>query len=215
VIAIPEGVSPNAKFNLFDYLMPGQLVFMFLSAGLNSVGIQLAQQRQSGTLRHLFSTPLSMPVWLASRVLANLLMGLLQVVILYGVGMAVFKLHLPANLPGTVFMVLLGATTTVGMGLLVGALAKNAEAAFPIALIIYMILSFLGNVMMPLDDFGATINYVMKFMPSYYMTHGLKLVMMQGKGLFDARFDIAVLVVVTVVTMSIATWRLRKQFVAA
>ena len=55
----------------------------------------------------------------------------------------------------------------------------------------------------------------MKLMPSYYMTHSLQQVMMKGQALGSVLFDIAVLALTALVTLSIASWRLRKQFVTA
>jgi ABC-2 type transport system permease protein len=213
VFGKPETIMANQKFNVFDFLMPGQIAYMLLSSGLVSVSIALAQQRQSGTLRHLFSTPLSVGVWLSARVLANLMMAMIQVVVLYGVAVAVFKLTLPVNLFGTAVVLVISAMSTLGMGLVVGALSKSVDAAFPIAMILYMTLSFLGNAMMPLDQLSPMLQNLTKFVPSFYMAHSLKLVMMQGKGLGDAAFDLSILIGVAAVTMGLAMWQIRKQLI--
>ena len=48
---------------------------------------------------------------------------------------------------------------------------------------IFMVLLFLGNAMMPLENPPAFISAIMPFAPSYYMTEALRAVMMHGKGL--------------------------------
>jgi ABC-2 type transport system permease protein len=203
------------SFTTFEYLLPGQLAFALLSAGLMTVGIALANQRQAGTLRHMFSTPLSIGLYTTSRLIANVLMALLQIGLLYGAAMVLFDVALPANLVGTLVLLVFGALATVGMGLAVGTLSKNAEQAFPMAMTLYMSMAFLGGAMMPIETAPAIVTTLSKFVPVTYMTHSLKLVMMQGQSLGVVWVDLLVLAGCAVGLTSLAMWRMRRQFALA
>jgi ABC-2 type transport system permease protein len=208
---LPEAAS----LNVFDFLLPGQLVSMLLSAGLISVAMSLSSQRQTGTLRHMFSTPLSVGVWMAARVAANLLMAALQSAVLYGVAGAMFNVHMPANIGATLVVLGLCALATVGMGLVVGVLIPGPDAAMPVAMILFMGSLFLGGSMMPLETGPAILQQVAHFVPSYYMTHALRLVMMQGKSLGEVGPDIAILTGCAAAGLGLAAWRMRRQFITA
>lgn len=216
VLAVePQALPGVAKVQIFDFLMPGQLGYMLLSAGLVTVAMWLANQRKNGSFRHMFSTPVSVGLWLGSRVAANLLLALVQSLVLYIAAYQIFGVALPANLAGTVLVVAASALATLGLGLAVGVLAPSPEAAMPITMIIFMMTAFLGGSMMPLDGAPAIVQTLAKFVPSTYMNHALRQVMMQGAGLGTVLPDLAVLAVCTLGGLILAAWQMRRQFASA
>ncbi len=206
-------LEAGTRVNIYDFMMPGMLTYMLLNAGVVSVAISLAYQRQTGTMRHMFSTPLSMRVWMSGRVLANLVLSLLQIALIWAFGMVLFDVHLPSNPGGTLLLLFLCAVAGLGMGMAIGTLTRNADAAQPIALVIAMALTFLGNAMMPLDNAPQIVQALMKLMPSFYMTHALQVVMMKGQSLISVPFDLLVLAATAGAGFLLAGWRLRKLFV--
>ncbi len=213
VLAVEAQPLPGmVKLNVFDFLLPGQLTYMLLSAGLVSVAIWLANQRKSGAMRHMFSTPVSVGLWLGARISANLLLAVIQAAVLYATAYFVFDIPMPVNVVGTVVAVVACALATLGLGLAVGVLAPNPDAAMPASLILIMALAFLGGSMMPLDGAPAIFQTLGKAMPSYYMTHALRAVMMQGGSLGTVVFDLMILGVCAVGGSGIAAWQLRRQF---
>ncbi|MDF2627476.1 MAG: transporter permease protein [Symbiobacteriaceae bacterium] len=201
--------------DVLDFMMAGQLVYMLLSAGLMTVAIALASQRQNGSLRHLFTTPLSMGVWFGAQMLANIAMATLQIVVIFVVGHLLFGVHAPLNIPATAVVLFISSLACLSMGLAIGALVKSAEAAFPISMILFFSIAMFGNVMMPIDGAPPFILAVQKWMPSYFMTEALGKVMMRGEGLLNAAGEVSMLLGLMVVCGSVAIWRIRKQMTVA
>jgi|GEM_PF-3105649 len=212
VVPKPESLADVGRSSIFDFLMPGQLVFMLCSAGLITVAASVATTRGTGAMRHLFSTPLTTGVWLAARIMANLVLAALQLVILYGAGMLLYGIHLPLNIPGTLALLVLAALMTLSLGLAIGMLAKTWESALAISLIIYMVLALLGDVSFPLANSPQMIQSLSRFVPSTYMTHSLRLVMMHGKSLLAVGTDLAVMASLTAICLGVGAWGLRRQF---
>lgn len=205
----------EVEFNIFDFLMPGQVTFMFLGAGIVTVALSLAQQRQSGSMRHLFSTPLSMGHWMAARIVANLVLCIMQSLALFVAARVMFDVRPPANITGTAVLLLLSALMTLSIGMAVGTLSKTQESATVLAQILSIGLAFLGNAMMPMNGAPSIVQTISKVLPTSYMTHSLRLVMMQGQGLSDVALDIAVLVGFTALCLGVSTHQLRKQFLVS
>lgn len=215
LISEAQAVETGSAMEIFDFLMPGQLVYMLLSAGLMTVAISVAAQRHGGELRHMLSTPVSIGVWMAARFLSNLVLTVIQAALLFSVAYLLFDVRPPTDVAGTVVVVLLSMLVALGLGMTVAVFAKGAEAALAISMVLYMALTFLGNAMMPLDGAPAVVQYLTKLMPSSYMTSSLRLVMMQAKGLGAAATDLAILALCAAVFLGISSWRMRKQFTAA
>lgn len=210
-----EEIETVHHLGVMDFMMPGMLTYMLINAGVVSVAIGVAYHQKNGTMRHMFATPLSMGVWLTGRILSNVVLAVVQILLIWVVGMGVFKVQPPSNLMGTAVILLLTTLATLGIGLVIGALAKSGDAAQPIALIISFMLTFLGNAMMPLDGAPQIVQTIMRWMPSFYMTDALQRVMMKGQALATVPGDLAVLAATAAVCLAVAALRIRKQFAEA
>lgn len=208
-----ETVEGSVKRDVFDYLMPGQMTIMLLSAGLFTVGISVAAQRQTGALRHLFSTPLPVGVWGMARIGANLVMALFQAVVLFAFAAAVYGVAPPANLGGTVVTVAVSALATLGLGLLIGTLVKGEDRALAVIMPLYMAMLFLSNAAMPLEDPPAVIAAMQPFVPAYHMTEALRAVMRDGLPLRAVGGELLILGAVAAVTLGLSLVRIRRQYV--
>jgi ABC-2 type transport system permease protein len=213
---MPEAVKLEAAKGLkaVDFLMAGQLTYMFLNAGLMSVAIWLALQRQNGTLRHMFATPLSLGAFLSARATANLVMALVQCAVIFAVGKAVFGARLPTNLLGSLVVLTLASLTSMGIGLLIGAVSRNFDVAFALGLISNMMLFFLGGAMTPLDGAPAFMQTLAAFLPSHYMMQGLQQVVVYGKSMAEVPAALLIMALTAVVTIGIAAIRLRREILS-
>lgn len=198
---------------VFDYLLPGQMAVMLLSAGMFTVAVTVAGQRQSGALRHLFSTPVSVGAWTLSRMAANLCMALIQAVLLFLFAGLVFDVAPPQNVGGTLVVLVLSMLASLGLGLVIGMLVKGENSAVAVTMPFFMMLLFLGNSTMPLENPPAFIAAIMPLAPSYYMTEALRAVMMHGSALSAAARELAVLVAFAAASLGFALWRMRRQYV--
>lgn len=210
-----QRLDSTERLGLFDLMMPGLLVYMVLNAGVMSIGPTIAHQRRAGTLRHMFSTPLTMGSWLAGTVASIQALALLQWLLLWGAGMALFNIQMPANLPGTLFILLLSSTAGIGIGLAIAAFARNPEAAMPISIIVSMGLSFLGGAMLPVEQAPEAVQAAMRAMPSFYMTHALQQVTMKGLPVAAVLPDLGALALTAALSLGLAAWRLRRTVAAA
>lgn len=199
--------------NAFDYLIPGQMAVMLLSAGFITVGINIAAQRNGGTLRHLFSTPISIGGWAVTRALSNLVMSIIQGALLYAFAALLFDVAPPANLLGTLVVVFVSALTCLSMGLLVGVLVKGEAGAMAVSMPFFSVLIFLGNSAMPLIDPPRIISLLLPWMPTYHMTNAMREVMRFGSGLSSVLPELAILGGIAVVFWGVSLWLLRRQFV--
>lgn len=196
----------------FDFLMPGQMAVMVTAAGFVTVAITMGGQRRDGSLRHLLSTPLSVGSWTAARVLANVLMAGVQGVLLFVFAALLFDVSPPANLPGTIVVVLVCTLASLSMGIFVGTLVKGEATAMAVVMPIYMVLIFLGNSAMPLLDAPRFIQVMLPWVPTYHMTEAMRAVMMFGEGLGAVTKELAILGGLAAGLLGIALALMRRQY---
>lgn len=198
---------------VFDYLIPGQMTVMLLAAGMITTSVNLAAQRASGAMRHLFSTPLPVSVWTAGRLVASILMSVVQAIVLFSFAYVVYNVAPPANLAGTVIVMLLCTFASLGFGLIVGTLVRGEEAALAVTMPVFMVLLFFGNAAMPLENPPPFVEAILPFVPTYHMTEALRAVIIDGLSFTAAGRELAVLGGLSVALIGASLLQMRRQFV--
>lgn len=207
-------LDATASLGFFDLAMPSALVWMLLNASILTTGPQIAYQCRAGTLRHMFSTPLRMGSWLAGTVLGLQLLAFVQLLVLWGVGIAYLGAQAPRNLPGTVVILMLSSAAGLGIGLIIATFAPSVQAANPLAVIVSTGLGFLGQgvVASPLPE---PLHALMLASPSFRMARALQQVMMKGQPLAAVLPDLGVLALTAALGLTLAALRLRRTVVDA
>jgi ABC-2 type transport system permease protein len=167
-----------------DFLVPGIVGMTIMQLGLFGVAFGFVQLKRTGALRRLFATPTSPAYFLSAQVLSRLIIGFVQVTILFGVGLW-FGLQMFGDYLSLAVIVLIGSSIFLAVGFAIAGWAKNEDQAAPVANLVSLPMMFLSGVFFPRDalpDFLATIT---GFMPLTYVNDALRAVVNQGAGLLS------------------------------
>lgn len=130
----------------------------------------VAEQRSRLTLKRLRGTPLPPWAYLAGRVLAAVVLGLVTILLMFAVGVLLFDVQLPAGvwLPTAVAFVI-GIVCFTSLGLLISSLAGSPQAVVAVALGTLLPLSFISDVFIAGVEFPAAMDAVGWFFPLRHM----------------------------------------------
>jgi ABC-2 type transport system permease protein len=186
VLVLVAGVIGASRVGLdlahrpVDELTPGVLALAVMSTSFTSVAIATGFERRYGVLKRLGATPL--PRWglLAAKVLALLVVEVLQVVVLSVVGLVLgwspaFGAWGPA---GLVLGVVLGTAAFVSLGLLLAGTLR-AEATLAAANLVYLLLLAGGAVVLPSSAYGS-FGDVARWLPSGALGDAMRLASIDG-----------------------------------
>jgi ABC-2 type transport system permease protein len=165
-----------------DFLVPGIVGMTVMQLGLFGVAFGFVHLKRTGALRRLFATPTSPAYFLAAQVASRLIIGFVQVAILFGIGIW-FGLQMFGDYASLAVIVLLASMIFLAIGFAVAGWAKNEDQAAPVANLISLPMMFLSGVFFPRDampDFLATIT---QFMPLTYVIEALRSIVNEGAGL--------------------------------
>lgn len=146
-----------------DFLAPGVLALAVLSTSLVNLAIGTGFEREHGVLKRLGSTPLGRPRLLAAKVLALLVVQVVQIAVLWLVAIALG--WDPSPEPALVAAVLLGTAACAGLGLV---LAGSLKALMVLAAAngLYLVLLLLSGMVIPLDELPGAVQGISKVLPS-------------------------------------------------
>jgi ABC-2 type transport system permease protein len=159
-----------------DFLLPGSIAFAIIAASFVSLGITTAYDRFYGVLKRLGGSPLSRGELVAGKILAVLVVEVIQVALL--VAAAAFLLGWrPADLtswPLVVTAVLLGTLAFAGLGLLLAGLLR-ADAMLAIANVLFVASLALGGVVVPLDQLPGPVATIAAALPAAALSEALRI----------------------------------------
>ena len=150
-----EADISGRRLRWIDYMVPGILGLVLIWAGLNRASDTIASERTRGTFQRMVIAPVSPMTVLAGKLLSCLLIVYLSAVVMFASGVLLFQVSLYWNIPLIIALIFLGSPTAIGLGLIISSLAKNAEAANAITIVISVPLQFFIGAFFPLSIMPA------------------------------------------------------------
>ena len=198
VITVDQATLSSTNISTVTYLVPSILAMALMQLGVFAA-VPLVQQREKGILKRMGATPL--PRWklVASNILLRLIVAAVDTVLILGVGIAVFNIHIVGNLALAAGFVFLGAGAFLAIGFMLASFLKTEEQATGVVQVVQMPLMFLSGIFFPMDNAPAWIQPIVKAMPLYYLANAMRDVMIKGFALWAVRWDVMILLVVTAV----------------
>jgi len=173
-------------------ILVGAALFFSCLGGTVAV---IAAERERGTLPRLLTTPLHPAAYFLGVVMAQLLLALMQVFMLYSIALLIGVQYHGSLLLGGVVL-LLSVFSYVGMGFFLGTrFARRSEEVVVALSAIGVPLLVLGGTFFPLEIMPQGMQAVAQINPMLHMNQAFKGVAAYGKGFYELRFELTFLLV--------------------
>lgn len=179
-VAGSERVGLDLDASAVDTFAPGVLALAVMSTAFTSLAIATGFERRYGVIKWLGSSPLPRSGLLAGKVLALLLVELLQLVVLGGTALALGwdPVVSGASVLGALLVGVLGTAAFAAIGLLVAGTLR-AEATLAAANLVYLLLMAGGAVVLPVASYGGA-GGLLAVLPSAALGEGLRAALLDG-----------------------------------
>jgi ABC-2 type transport system permease protein len=125
------------------------IAVMFLLFTCTGAAGSLLEEVESGTLERVLSSRVGMTGLLAGKWLYLMLLGMIQVTVMFVYAMLAFRLDLMSHLPGYLVMTTVTAATAGAFGLLLATLCRTRQQLGGISTLVIITSSALGGSMFP------------------------------------------------------------------
>lgn len=197
------GSGDLSMFDNFGSLLIGFLVFFFTFL---ISGISFLQERTTGTLEKLLSTPIKRWEIVTGYVFGFGVVTVIQSAIITFFVVYVLDIMMIGSLWLVLLVTLLSAMTALTLGILLSTAATNE----------FQMIQFIPIIVVPqvfftgLFDLSPEWTVVGRFMPLYYVADALDKIMIRGNGLSAITLDIFVLLGLTILFMAANTLLLKR-----
>jgi ABC-2 type transport system permease protein len=195
----------------FNYTAPANLVlFVFITSLAGAAG--LIEARRLGVTRRLVATPTTTGTIVFGEALSRFAVAILQGLIIFVAGWLVFGVDW-GDPPAALLLVTVFALVATGVGMLLGAVLRNAEQATSIGPPIGIALGMLGGCMWPLAIVPEPMRVVGHLFPQAWAMDAFIALIAEDAGLAGITRQLAVLAAFAAALLVLATWRLRRALV--
>lgn len=197
------------SFNNFDQVVPGYAIFFALFS-INAVAGTILQEKEDGTFRRLLIAPVQRYALLGGKLLAQFLLTLAQLAVLFAVGYFAFHLTV-ASWPGLIALLIGASFATTGLGILLVSVVKTRRQLNPIVTLVVLITSAIGGAWWPLFIEPTWMQSIAKIGITAWAMEGLNGVMIFGKDFLQIAPDLLGLLVYGLICFFVATRLFRFQ----
>lgn len=194
------------SYSGLDYFMPG-IVLAGVTVAIMNVAQMFCNDKKSGLLERLDTTPVPRSVQLFGGALAQIVFTSIQALILMLL-LPVFGISVApgANWPLAFFNAFLFGWFCIGVGLILAAVVKNADAAGGIAWVIILPMQFLGGLIAGLGDAA-----IQQAIPAFYAARAMRNILVVGATFAEVWADMLVSFVCGAVAMVVGVVIFQKK----
>lgn len=191
--------SARTSFNAFDQNVPGFGVTFLMLGMLLGVGLGLVDERGWGILYRLAASPTSTGSVVAGKVVSRFIIGVVQLVILFAFGRAVFGVSLGPSLLAMGLVIVGVSFAAATFGLLVAALAPTRDAVIPLGTIAIMTMAAIGGCWWPITIEPLWLQKLAHLFPTAWAMEAFNDLMLRERGLSDIKLALGALVIFGIV----------------
>jgi len=187
------GGEEEEEFNIFDQAVPGYAVMFAMFTVLSAAG-GILEEKERGTFKRLLISPI--PRWslLGGKLLAQFLVGVGQIALMFIFGACVLRVRLGSSLLGLLLITLATCWATTSLGILLVAVIRSRKQIHPITTLIILGSSAIGGSWFPLFMMPKAVQQVARITLVAWAMEGYNRLMILGGSLRDVWVNIGGLI---------------------
>ena len=200
--------NPSLKSRIFIVPGTGASILLIVTAIVTAMG--LAREREVGTMEQLLVTPIRPVALMIGKTVPYALFGLIDQALILVVGSFVFDVPLRGSMPLLFGSALVYLVATLGLGLVVGTLARTQQQALMGVFFIIIPAFLLSGMMTPVEAMPAWVQPLTWVNPTRYYIEILRSILLRGATFSDIAAPFWHLVGIALGLLTIAVLRFRR-----
>lgn len=183
--------QPGARY--IDFLVPGLLGMNLMGSGMWGIGFVIVDMRVRKLLKRLVATPMKRSDFLWSMIGTRLIYVLPELLIVLGVGAAIFGIVVRGSVAAILALCFLGAVSFAGLGLLVACRAQRTETISGLMNLVQLPMWLFSGIFFSSERFPSALQPFIQALPLTQLNNALRAVILEGASLSSLPWSIAIL----------------------
>jgi ABC-2 type transport system permease protein len=198
---------PGRIYRTIDFILPGQMGFSLLSAGVFGVAFLFFNLRQQLVLKRFYATPIRRLYIILGEALSRVLFQLITAVVIIGIGHFAFKftlVHGWVTFASIMVLSFIALVLFMGFGFIVSGVAKSESTIPPLANIFTLPQFLLAGTFFSIDNFPTWMQPFCRILPLTHFNNAMRDISFEGNSLMDSWGDISILLIWIIVVYAAA-----------
>lgn len=198
---------PGRVYRQIDFILPGQLGFSLLSAGVFGVAFLFFNLRQQLVLKRFFATPITRTYIVLGEAISRVLFQIIAAIVIISIGVLAFHftlVHGTTTFVELMILSLLGLIVFMGYGFIVSNVAKNESTIPPFANLFTFPQFLLAGTFFPIDVFPKWLQFFCNLLPLTHFNNAMREIAFEGATIFSVGKEIGVLLIWGIILYAIA-----------
>ncbi|MBL9188602.1 MAG: ABC transporter permease [Opitutaceae bacterium] len=188
----------------------GGWAIQFLLFAVSASAASLFRERDAGIFQRLLAAPVTRAHILWSKFLYGIVLGLVQLVVLFVASSWLYGIDVLPHLPLLALVCVFAAAACTSFGMLIAAVTSSPEAAGGLSTLVIMLMSAIGGAWFPISLMPLVVQQFSKLTLVYWSMEGFSAVLWAGQSLGQILPILAILGGITVAVLSLAIWRFNR-----
>ncbi len=177
-VSTSYSTTPGSRY--IDFLIPGLLGMNLMGSGMWGVGFALVDMRQRKLLKRFLATPMRRGDFLMAVATSRLVLMLVEVALMLGFGVLVFKMRINGSWLGILLIATVGALAFGGVGLLAACRAQKIETASGLINLVMMPMWIFSGVFFSYERFPTVVLPLIRILPLTALNDALRATIIEG-----------------------------------
>ncbi len=200
----------NPAQNYKYYIIPGILVQLVTVIGTLTTAMNIAREKEIGTLDQLNVTPVLRSQLIAAKVIPTWLIALAELTVGLVVAHLLFRVPVHGSIPLVFSVAAIYLFAALGIGLFISTLVDTQQQAMFVSYFVMMIYLFMSGLFTPVRSMPTWTQWLAQLNPVKHFIVIMRAVLLKGAGFADIRTPFLVLVVYAAVVFSLAVRQYSK-----
>ncbi|GAB2811905.1 ABC transporter permease [Actinoallomurus bryophytorum] len=172
-----KGRVDGTNVDFRQYFAAGIIASGIASTTFISLGVGIAQERDDGTLKRLYGTPMPPAAYFIGKTISALVLSVTETVILFVLGGVMFGLRPPSTLERwstLIWVFAAGVTVCTLLGIAVSSVPRSGRGAAAVLNLPYLVLQFISGVYFTFSGLPSGIQQVGAVFPLKWICQGLR-----------------------------------------
>jgi len=188
---------PGRIYRSIDFILPGQLGFSLLMAGVYGSSFLLFNLRQNLVLKRLRVAPVKRRSIIAGEMLSRLFFHVISFIIMLALGYFAFQFTLVNGVATFLEMLafsLFGLIIFMGIGFIISGMVQNENSISPIANTVVLPQILLCGLFFPIENYPHWLQNFCTLLPLTLFVDGLRKIAFEGTHIWQMPFTVTILI---------------------
>ena len=192
-------------------IVPGLTAIILTMTMILFTSVALVRERERGNMELLITTPIRPLELMLGKLLPYVFVGLIQIVIILGLGKLVFNVPFQGALLDLSVITLAFIGASLALGLLISTIAKTQMEAMQMTVFILMPSILLSGFMFPFDAMPRAAQHIAELLPATHFIRLIRGVYLRGAEAGQMWTELLWLLAFAIIMLGIATKRFHKS----